>query len=97
MGRVTGLTVAGIVIALLFSLLYVGLYPMLTGGFVIYWYPYWPRPLAAVYVTAGVLLQAWFCYRRWTTLPARGVVPQTLAGIGYLVVPAIVSGGPYQS
>jgi hypothetical protein len=39
--------VDGIVIAVLFSLSYLALYRLLTGGFVIYFYPYWPRPAAA--------------------------------------------------
>jgi hypothetical protein len=33
----------GILVAVAFSVLYAGLYPLLIGGFVIYFYPYW-RP-----------------------------------------------------
>ena len=90
-------TSVGLGIAVLFSLLYVSLYPMLTGNFVIYWYPAWPTPLAAAYVAGGILVQAWFCFRRGTRVTGRSLVAQVLAGIGYLMVSMVVSGGPYQS
>jgi hypothetical protein len=87
----------GIVIAILFSLFYIGLYPMLTGRSVIYWYPYWSPALAAAYVAGGILLQAWFCYNRGASIRRRTVVAQVLTGLGYLALTVLVSDGPYMS
>lgn len=87
----------GIVIAILYSLVYAGLYPMLTGSFVIYWYPYWPASLAIAYIAGGVLIQASFCYVRGTTPRRPGLVAQTLTGAVYVVAAMAVSGGPYMS
>jgi hypothetical protein len=98
MGRIGARSITGIVIAVLFSLVYAAWYPMLIGSFrpLIYWYPYWPRPLAIVYVAGGILLQTWFCHRRGTAKGRRFIL-QTLTGIGYLIVPTFISNGPYQS
>jgi peptidoglycan/LPS O-acetylase OafA/YrhL len=87
-----------IVIAMVFSLLYVGLYPMLTGHSIIYFYPYWSPTLAAAYVAGGILLQGWFCYNWGAPVRKRSVAAQVLMGFGYLVLTVVVSGGgPYQS
>lgn len=56
--------VAAFAVASLFSLLYAGLYPILTGSFVLYWYPAWPTSMAGAYVAGGAVLQAWLCTRR---------------------------------
>ena len=90
-------TVIGILVAAIFSLLYAGLYPMLIGGGVIYWYPYWPPVLAAAYVAGGVLLQIGLCYRRGTRVTVQSLVGQVLAGVGYLAASVVVSDGPYMS
>jgi hypothetical protein len=87
----------GILIAVLHSLLYVGLYPMLTGGFVIYWYPYWSPTVAMAYVAGGILLQGLFCYRRGSTVTGQSLAAQILTGLGYLAVIWFVSDGPYSS
>lgn len=86
-----------LVLSVGFSLLYVAMYPMLIGGFVIYWYPYWPAPIAAAYVIGGILLQAWFCFRGATPVTSRSVATQALTGLGYLIAACLVNGGPYQS
>ena len=44
-----------------FSLLYIAVYPVLTGGFVFHMWPPWPPWAAAAYVLAGMLIQGWFC------------------------------------
>ena len=81
-----------------FSLLYVGMYPVLTGGGAIYHYPYWPPPLAATYVLLGILLQAWFCFgRKRVEGRPQALWPQVLTGILYTAAVAIVPGGIYQS
>jgi hypothetical protein len=80
-----------------FSLLYVSMYPILTGGFVVYVYPYWPPPLAITYILLGILLQAWFCFgRNW---PATGgtLMTQVGAGVLYAAASLAFSGGCYQS
>jgi hypothetical protein len=87
----------GIVIGALYSLVYAGLFPMLTGSSVIYWYPYWPASLAIAYIAGGILIQASFCYVRGTTTGRPGLVAQTLIGAVYLVAAMMVSGGPYMS
>jgi hypothetical protein len=97
MGRRDAKVGLGILIALLFSLVYVGLFPMLTGRSVIYAYPYWPVPLAIAYVGGGILLQAGFCYFREDTVALGGLVVQTLTGVGYLVVALFAGGGLYMS
>ena len=86
-----------IVTAAAFSLVYVSMYPMLTCGFLFYFYPYWPPPLAATYVVCGILLQAWFCLERPAPATRRPLWPQIAAGIGYLVAAVMLSGGFYQS
>ena len=97
MGRRDVQVALGIGIALVFSLIYVGLFPMLTGSSVIYWYPYWPVPQAIAYVAGGVLVQAGFCYFRGTTAAVASLVAQTLTGVAYLVLAVLVSDGPYMS
>jgi hypothetical protein len=87
----------GILIALLFSLVYVSVYPMLTGGFVIYRYPYWPVPLAIAYVGGGILLQAAFCCFREDTVVWGGLVAQTMTGVAYLMLALFAGGGLYMS
>lgn len=87
----------GILIALLFSLVYVGLYPMLTGGSVFYCYPYWPVPLAIAYVGGGILVQAGFCYFREDPVAGGGVVIQTVTGVAYLMLALFAGGGLYMS
>jgi hypothetical protein len=87
-----------IAIALVFSLFYVQLFPILIGGFVIYAYPYWPTPLAAVYVLGGILMQVWFSVGR--TRPAdrpQSLWPQVVTGIIYSAAALVLSGGIYQS
>ena len=69
--------ILGLAFAAMFSVSYAGLYPMLTGNFVIYWYPYWPAPAALLYVLGGILLQAWFCL----SAPDRRIGP----GLGHAV------------
>jgi hypothetical protein len=87
-----------IVIAFVFSRLYVGLYPMLTGHSIIYFYPYWSPIQAAAYVAGGIVLQGAFCYNWRVPVRKRDVAAQVLMGLGYLVSTVVVSGGgPYQS
>lgn len=88
--------IVGYVIAAMFSLFYISLYPSLTGGSVFYFYPYWPRPLALLYILGGVLIQAWFCYARCDAESRRGVGGQVLSGIAYFF-PTFASGGCYMS
>jgi hypothetical protein len=80
-----------------FSLLYMSMYPVLTGGFVIYRYPYWTPPVAASYVLGGVLLQAWFCFgsRRRAGRP-HALWRQIVTGLVYGAV-GVFPGGIYQS
>jgi hypothetical protein len=83
-------------VAAAFSVLYAGLFPVLTGGFVIYHHPYWPAPLAAVYVAGGILVQAWFCFgpqRR----SRKGLLAQVIAGTLYAAALIAAPGDFYQS
>jgi len=85
-----------ILTAAVFSLLYVSMYPVLTGQFVIYVYPKWPPPLAVTYILFGMLIQAWFCFGR--RRPATGGMVATQVGVGVLYALACnVGGGCYQS
>ena len=98
MGHLEMRTEIALLVGFVFSLLYVSLYPMLTGASMIYWYPYWPRPLATAYVAGGILVQGWFCYHQRKTMSGRSlIIGQILTGIGYLVMTVVVSDGPYQS
>lgn len=84
-------------IGLAFSVLYVSLYPILTGQFVIYHYPPWPRPLATTYVLIGILVQGWFCFSdRRPATPGR-LAAQILAGCLYVAAMLALPGGIYQS
>jgi len=83
---------------MVFSLSYVGLYPMLTGHSIIYFYPYRSATMAAAYVAGGILLQGWFCYNWGAPVIKRSVAAQVLTGLGYLLLTVVVcGGGPYQS
>lgn len=77
----------------MFSLIYVSLYPMLTGSFIIYWYPHWPSDLALAYIAGGIVLQGLFC--AWGG-PLRGwsVAAQLLTGVAYLMFTLLISGSP---
>lgn len=86
----------GILVAVAFSILYTGLYPLLIGGFVIYFYPYWPRTLAAAYVAGGILVQIGLCYSRGTAVSWRSLAIQAVTGTGYLFATLFFS-GLYQS
>ena len=80
-----------------FSLLYMSMYPVLTGGFVIYRYPHWTPPLAAAYVLGGVLLQAWFFFgSRRRTGRRHALSAQSVTGLVY-AAGGIFPGGLYQS
>ena len=84
--------------ASLFSLFYVSMYPVLTGGFVIYHYPYWPPLLALMYVLGGILLQAWFCFdRRRPAGEAQPLWFQVVSGIVYVAAIGVFPGSIYQS
>jgi hypothetical protein len=80
-----------------FSLLYASLYPVLSGGGVIYHYPPWSPPLAATYVAGGVLLQSWFCFGRKRTTARRSILPQVVAGVLYTTAIGFVPGSIYLS
>jgi len=90
--------IKSIVTAAAFSLFYVSMYWVLTGGGVIYHYPYWPPPLAATYVLLGILLQAWFCFGR-TRVDGRpqALWPQVVTGILYAAAVLVFPGDIYQS
>jgi hypothetical protein len=89
-------TIVRVVIAAMFSLLYVSLYPILTGGFVIYFYPYWSREAATLYIFGGVVLQTAFCLYWRKELTVWSVGAQVLAGLVYLAL-SMAKGGLYQS
>ena len=48
--------IKSIVTAAAFSLVYLCMYPVLTGQFVIYVYPKWPPPLAVTYILIGMVI-----------------------------------------
>ena len=89
-------TILGIITAALFSLLYLCLYPMLIGNFVIYWYPYWSSGAATGYIAGGILLQGGLCFYRRNVVTLRDLGWQVLAGFGYLAL-SLFKGGLYQS
>jgi hypothetical protein len=98
--------VKAIFIGAAFSLFYVGMYPILIGGFVIYVYPYWSPAAALAWVVGGILVQAWFCFvsrsRGPRAGPAMAVSKSTLptqvgAGVLYAASILLLSGGCYQS
>lgn len=86
-----------ILIAAAFSLYYVTMYPILIGGGVIYVYPYWSPGAALVWVVGGILVQAWFCFRRPGTVRRSGVLSQVGVGVLYAFSLLVFSGGCYQS
>ena len=86
----------GLVVAVLFSLIYVTMYPMLIGGSMIYWHPAWSGAAAAVYVALGILVQALFCWFRGREGTLTSLLVQAGAGGLYLFL-SLVHGEPYQS
>ena len=85
-----------IAIAVALSLFYIGMYPILIGGGVIYVYPYWPPAAAMAWVAGGIALQAWLCVRR-RNAPRPGVFRQLGLGVLYAFSMVVLSGGCYQS
>jgi peptidoglycan/LPS O-acetylase OafA/YrhL len=84
--------------AAVFSLFYVSMYSVLTGGGVIYHYPYWSPPLAATYVLLGILLQGWFCFGRKRAEGRRQALwLQVMTGILYAAAVLVFPGEIYQS
>jgi hypothetical protein len=79
-------------IAFAFALLYLSAYPVVTGGFVIHKYPYWPPAVAAAYVLGGVAVQVWFVLRRDGSPGTQIVV-----GILYAAALPILPGGLYMT
>ena len=86
-----------IFIAVAFSLFYLFLYPILRGGSSVYHYPYWPPPLAAMYVAGGILLQAWFCFGRKRPATGHMLLAQVVAGVLYTAAISVFPGSIYQS
>jgi hypothetical protein len=89
--------IKSILTAAAFSVLYVSMYPVLIGGFVVYVYPYWSPPLAVTYILVGILLQAWFCFGRDRPATGGTLVTQVGAGVLYAAASMVFSGGCYQS
>jgi hypothetical protein len=85
-----------IIVAALFALLYLSLYPMLTGHSVIYWYPAWSSAAAMAYIAGGILLQAGLCLYRRNVVTVWSLGAQVLVGFGYLAL-SLLNGEPYQS
>ena len=85
-----------IAIAVAFSWFYMGMYPILIGGGVIYVYPYWSPAAAIAWVVGGIGLQAWLCVRRRNALRP-GVFNQLGLGFLYAFSMVVLSGGCYQS
>lgn len=83
--------------AVAFSSLYVSMYPVLTGGYVIYVYPYWSPLLALSYIAGGILLQAWFCMSHGMRKAGSMFPVQIAAGVVYAAAVLAFSGGLYQS
>jgi hypothetical protein len=88
--------ILGIIVAALFSLVYLAMYALLIGHGTIYWYPAWSRAAAAVYVAAGILVQAGFCLFRGRDGTLASLLGQNGAGCFYLFV-SLAHGGLYQS
>jgi hypothetical protein len=92
-------------IAAAFSLFYVSMYPILTGGLAIYVYPYWSHGAALAWVVGGILVQAWFCFyssigpraRPAQTVRKSTLVPQASAGVLYAASLILLPGACYQS
>ena len=81
-----------ILTAVVFSLFYVSMYPVLTGGYVIHVYPYWAPSLALAYIAGGILLQAWFCYGRKKPEAGPMLLVQIAAGVVYAAAVLAFSG-----
>jgi hypothetical protein len=83
-------------IAAAFSLFYIGMYPILIGGFIIYVYPYWSQGAALAWVVGGILVQAWFCFyssigpREGPALTVRKSTLPTQAGAGVLYAASLI-------
>jgi hypothetical protein len=88
---------AAIVTSTTFSLIYVSLYQILIGGYVIYRYPYWQPHAAVAYVFGGIILQAWFVFRAWRVPSRERLVGQVAGGILYLAALALLPGSTYMS
>jgi hypothetical protein len=87
-----------IFIAVVFSLFYVTMYPILVGGFVIYVYPYWSPRAAIAWIAVGVMVQAWFCFTRPAAASGSSLRKQVGAGVLYAASIVVLSqGGCYQS
>jgi hypothetical protein len=104
--RKNGWMVRGLLIAAAFSLFYASMYPILTGGFVIYVYPYWSPRATVTWIVGGILVQAWFCLLSTPRGPRAGPVmtlsrstlpTQVGAGVLYAASIILLSGGCYQS
>ena len=67
-----------------FSLLYVAVYPVLTGGFVFHMWPPWSPWAAAAYVLAGILIQGWFCWGVKGPIPKSRLLTQIATGAMYI-------------
>jgi len=89
--------IKSIVIAVVFSLVYVNLYTILRGDAIIYHSPPWSAGLATAYVAGGVLLQAWFCFRRATQTAAHPLAAQIVTGLLYAAAILAFPGGIFQS
>ena len=87
-----------IFIAVLFSLFYAAMYPILVGGFVIYVYPYWSSGAAIAWIVGGILVQAAFCFARAKAAVDTKLLTQAGAGVLYgASIVVLSSGGCYQS
>ena len=89
--------IKSVLTAAAFSLFYASMYPVLTGGYVVYIYPYWSPPLALTYIAGGILLQAWFCFGRGEPEAGSRLLVQVAAGVVYAAAVLVFSGGLYQS
>lgn len=75
-----------IVIAVLFSLIYLLLYPILTDKFIFYLYPSFSEFAAIIYIIGGVLIQFLFFFLK-SRFRMRGLpFFQIIVGILYVLV-----------
>ena len=89
-------TILGIIVAVLFALLYLVFSTMLTGGSTIYWSPPWSPGAALAYAAGGVLVQAGFCFFRGNNGTLLGLGAQVVTGFVYLAL-TLTTGELYQS